>query len=284
MSTELHIEHQCPQCGAPAQLAEMDRLFACPFCRVRSYLLPADVFRYVLPHRTRRDEQLIYIPYWRFKGTFCSCVAPKVDASVVDATVRAVRHENFPDTLGLRPQAMGLRFATPETCGRFIRPQITAAEAVAIFGREQGGLRLDPELHQEFLRESLSLIYHPYYIKGRLFDGVRDRAISPMMPPGFENSLPEWEPPQWDIRFVPVICPQCGWDLEGERDSLLLTCGNCGSAWEAHPGGFEGQETAYMPEEGTTAAYLPFWRIEADVEGIDLRTYADLAEVTNLPN
>ena len=47
----LSNQNQCPQCGAPADLEETDRLFACPFCRVTSLLLTRDYFRYVLPAR-----------------------------------------------------------------------------------------------------------------------------------------------------------------------------------------------------------------------------------------
>ncbi|MCK7515939.1 MAG: hypothetical protein MZV70_76205 [Desulfobacterales bacterium] len=62
------IEHQCPQCGAPANLEETDRLFACPFCRVKSFLLTRDYFRYVLPAKNPAGKELVYFPYWRFKG------------------------------------------------------------------------------------------------------------------------------------------------------------------------------------------------------------------------
>ncbi len=33
------------------------------------------------------------------------------------------------------------------------------------------------------------------------------------------------------VRFIPTLCPRCGWDMEGERDSLVLICRNCSSAW-----------------------------------------------------
>ena len=39
----VQIEQSCPQCGAPANLEETDRLFACPFCRVTSLLLTRDL-------------------------------------------------------------------------------------------------------------------------------------------------------------------------------------------------------------------------------------------------
>src|SRR3989339_2060059 len=33
------------------------------------------------------------------------------------------------------------------------------------------------------------------------------------------------------FRFVPTLCPHCGWDMEGQKDSLVLICRNCDSAW-----------------------------------------------------
>jgi hypothetical protein len=38
-----------------------------------------------------------------------------------------------------------------------------------------------------------------------------------------------------------------------------------------------------FPGKGDSTTYLPFWRIKADVSGIDLDSYADLIAVANLP-
>ncbi len=58
-SSNLRIDYQCPQCGAPAELAETDRLFTCVFCRVKSYLLESGYFRYRLPHKAPAGQELI---------------------------------------------------------------------------------------------------------------------------------------------------------------------------------------------------------------------------------
>jgi DNA-directed RNA polymerase subunit RPC12/RpoP len=34
----VYLSHQCPQCGAPVQLEETDRIFSCPFCQVRLFI------------------------------------------------------------------------------------------------------------------------------------------------------------------------------------------------------------------------------------------------------
>ena len=44
--------------------------------------------------------------------------------------------------------------------------------------------------------------------------------------------------PSWNLTFLATLCPRCGWNLEGEKDSVVLTCGNCQTAWEAQRGQF----------------------------------------------
>ena len=91
-------------------------------------------------------------------------------------------------------------------------------------------------------------------------------------------------PADWRIRFIPTLCPNCGWDMQGHRDALVLHCGNCESMWQASKQGLSQVNVAYMPgPEVENTRYLPFWRIRADVVGIDLDSYADLVKVANLP-
>jgi len=63
-----HITHQCLQCGAPVELQETDRIFACPFCRVRLFIHADGPFRYHLKPRFEHPGELVYAPYWRFRG------------------------------------------------------------------------------------------------------------------------------------------------------------------------------------------------------------------------
>ena len=44
----LHLSHQCPQCGAPVELDETDRIFACPSCQVRLFIHAGGPLRYYL--------------------------------------------------------------------------------------------------------------------------------------------------------------------------------------------------------------------------------------------
>jgi hypothetical protein len=40
---------------------------------------------------------------------------------------------------------------------------------------------------------------------------------------------------------------------------------------------------AHSPTDRRDSVYLPFWRIKADVSGVDLNSYADLVRLANLP-
>jgi len=92
---DILIEHQCPQCGAPAVLKETDRLFACEFCRVKSYLLQNDFFRYMLPNSAPENKDLLFFPYWRFKGMLFSCVENGIKHRFIDISHQAVESKLF---------------------------------------------------------------------------------------------------------------------------------------------------------------------------------------------
>ena len=38
-----------------------------------------------------------------------------------------------------------------------------------------------------------------------------------------------------------------------------------------------------MPTKGDNISYLPFWRIKAEIDGVNLDSYADLVRIANLP-
>lgn len=282
MQSGFKIEHQCPQCGAPAVLEETDRLFRCGFCRVTSYLVANEVFRYVLASKVA-DRELIYVPYWRFKGTAHSCSAAGVESRIVDTSIQGLRARTLPPSLGLRAQAMKLRFATSEVAGRFVQPQLTAqAAAEEIMTRI--GTGAGPQVyHRGFIGETLSLIYMPCYLTDRLIDAVVDRPLSEDLPEDLAATLATGEQAHWDAQFIPALCPHCGWDLEGERDSLVLLCRNCQATWKSGDEGLERRDFATYPIYPGANVGLPFWRLEVAATGIACASFADLIRLANLP-
>jgi hypothetical protein len=262
---------------------ETDRLFACEFCRVKSYLVAEDVFRYVLPGGTPESKNLIYFPYWRFKGMWFACDGKGIQHKFVDVSRQAVASPLFPVSLGLRSQALKLRFVTPETAGRFLKPTQTFAQAAQSFEDRLDKTSAKPALHRAHIGETISLIYAPFYIKNCVYDAVLDRPTAVTSTEACDIDQLPAESPNWPIHFISTLCPNCGWDLEGKKDSLVLLCKNCVSAW--YPVGKSLKQIKFGKYQASDSdvIYLPFWRIRPEISGIDLNNYVDLIKMANIP-
>ncbi len=281
-SSNFLIDYQCPQCGAPAILDETDRLFLCEYCRVKSYLITKDYFRYTLPNNAPENIKILYFPYWRFKGMLFSCVSYGVMEKFLDVSHQAINTPFFPMTVGWRSQALKLKFVTPDTEGRFLEPDQPFEKVMDIF--EDRFKRSVPEsvFHQAHIGESLSLIYSPFYTNSRIYDAVLNEPVSSLLPDDFNESDFLGEDPDWQIEFLPTLCPDCGWDMDGRRDSIVLICRNCDSLWQPDEKGFKKIKFAHILEKEINVIYLPFWRIRADISEIELKSYADLVKIANL--
>ena len=274
------IEHQCPQCGAPVILDEADRLLMCPYCRTKLFLITEDHFRYCIPAKDANPSETIYVPYWRLKGSSFSVAINEVTNRFFDTNRLALNFSGIPASLGLRPQVFKLRFASPKTEGFFLKPGLNA-QAVIEQMSEAG---IPSNLHQAFIGETVSLIYSPMYLDNNiLYDSVLKRPVCTLKSGEMDGFLAGGRQQDWNIAFVSTLCPQCGWDLEGAKDTLVLTCRNCDSAWTCKGTALEKVEFSVMDSEGAAAYYLPFWRMKAQIEGINLQSYADLIRLGNLP-
>ena len=264
-------------------MEETDRLFACKFCRVKSYLEATDIFRYILPSKAPDSKELLYFPYWRFKGMLFSCAGNGVGHKFIDVSHQAISSHIFPVSLGLRSQALKLKFVTPDTQGRFLKPTQSLARIEQNFDERFDRTLPKPVLHHAHIGETISLIYAPYYFENRLYDGVLDSPISSTGAVDFDvDQLPS-EKPHWRIHFMATLCPNCGWDLDGERDSLVLLCKNCTSAWYPVGNRLKQIKFARQTTAEKKAIYLPFWRIRPRIKGLTLETYSDLIKVANIP-
>jgi hypothetical protein len=264
-------------------LKETDRLFTCTYCRVKSCLLPKGAFRYMLPHAVSPGKEVVFFPYWRYRGTLYSCIENEIRHQFIDATHQAVESPYFPASMGLRAQAMRLAFVSPHTVGRFLAPSLSIQDILmrqeVRFKTEMASQR---EYHQSHVGEVLSLIYSPFYIDTQVVDAVLNRPVSGSLPDSFMNTLPEPGPLDWQMQFLSAICPSCGWNLSGERNAIVLTCANCNSAWQPVGSNLKPVPVGFFPDDKADL-FLPFWRIKADVSGIPLSSYADLVHLANLP-
>jgi len=281
------IELQCSQCGAPISLEETDRLLTCSYCHVKLYLWTPSQFCYCLPALKASSEDLIFIPYWRFKGVAYSVIPFEVRHRMVDATLLASSHRVLPVTLGIRPQALKLRFASGEIPGTFIKPHMSLQEAVMrIQGQFQvleGCLLSQPPFHREFIGELGSLIFFPVFVRnGAIVDGILGKVVGPKRDLVLDEAM-SGIPEHWQIKPMSTLCPNCGNALKGGRESLLLFCTICHVAWNPSSSGLVAREFEVVPGKGDSSVYLPFWRMRVAVKGITLKSYADLARIANLP-
>lgn len=281
-SSRLLIDHQCPQCGAPITLEETERLFTCPFCRVKSYLVTRDYFRYMLPHAAPAGKSLVFLPYWRFKGSFFVSLPGGIKSRIVDVSQQAAPSPLFPVSLGLRSQTLKLRFVSPENEGVFVKPKVSSKDLLRLAEETLTSSTREPMFAKSFIGETLSQIYSPFYVTEKVFDAVLNRPVSPALAEGFDISAMEGGKPDWRIEFIPTLCPNCGWDLQGEKTALALSCKNCNSLWMNKGKGFAKLEYGLFPSETPDSVYFPFYKIRADVSGITLSSYADLVKTANM--
>jgi hypothetical protein len=284
----MKIDHECPQCGGPVTLDETDRFLSCSFCRVRLYLTARDYFRYYLSSSVPVNEETIFIPYWRLRGMYFKAISYKINKRVLDTSFLATGHDFIPSTLGLRTQALKLRFATSKMKNNFLRPRTPFKEVLSMFDQShpltnnQHGS--NGVFRKAFIGETISMIYAPVYVKNNaLYDGLLNRPMAQFSMIRAESFQNIESPRAWNIKFHSAQCPTCGWDLTGANNSVVLLCRNCDSAWHMENNVFAKTSCSFVTEKDQGAFYIPFWRMNVSVEGIDMKSYADLISLANLP-
>lgn len=198
-----------------------------------------------------------------------------------DANFLSLDYPQLPYSLGLRPQAMKLRFVgSNDQEGKFIMSSRETKEDLLKNFRTQSGA-----IEEVFIGETASVIYTPvYFSKGRLFDAILKKSFYLYnRETDIETDFISAPDEKWHVDFLPLLCPECGADLPGEKDALIVFCDNCRRAWD--PGGknFSGVNVLTWKEQRDDVTYLPFWHLNVKVDGVKLETYADLIRVANLP-
>lgn len=306
--SNFQIEQQCPQCGAPIILDEADRILSCKFCRTRVYLASEDVFRFYIPPADGITEPIYFIPYWRIKGLSYSLVERNMNNIVnkenhgivfsygISSTIKTFDVSNkyfdinflsldynlLPHSLGLRPQSMKLKFVgSSEKEGKFIKFSSTARETfLTNYQRNTGSV------HKTiFIGETASVIYSPFYCaNNRVYDAVLKKPLDlQQRDMEVEKTLVSAPDEKWRVEFLPLLCPNCGADLPGEKDALIVFCNNCNSAWNPSNKNFAEIKFFTCPDSEQNITYLPFWQLKVKVTGFQLETYADLIKMANLP-
>ena len=268
---------------------EADRLTVCPYCEVQNYMAGGRMLRYVLPDTIPDyidNNSILYFPYLRFKGNVYTCIGKEVGCKVLDTTHQGLEARLLPPSLGLRPQAMKIVMTHKAMSGRFIK---RSASPTAVLKRAESLARSvidsveDTLYHRTFIGESVSCLYLPLYIENdQVHEGVLNRALGPVEdwlkdPENLMNYKTSWQP-----SYLSMICPHCGDAMQGEPDSLIVSCFNCDSCWTEEQGDFKPQDYELV-DGGPEDSYLPFWRINVESEGLEMKSFADLLRVTNQP-
>jgi len=282
------VEHQCPQCGAPVVLGESDRLFTCSHCRVRLFFYAGTVFRYYLPPGSHAGGELLFAPYWHLRGVFYTLRPFEIGSAFVDASFKAAGPSAAPLTLGVRPQAMKLRIAGEGVEGRFLRPSVAVSDLLPKVEVLRGSGKVPSQstatFRRSFVGEATSLIYAPLSLRGaKLSDAVLDRPLGELRDEDREGIAAPDDPSSWPVKFLPALCPNCGWDLPGGKRSVAFICGSCSRGWQVEGGSLQPLSYGVQPGEDRSDVYLPFWRMEAGIDGLLLSSRADLVRLANLP-
>lgn len=287
---ELTIQQPCPACGAEITLLEDDRLVRCAFCDVANFRVGQRLPRYALAARLPSHvaaEELLYIPYLRFKGCIYYCQGHEVRHKLVDTTRVGCAAGSLPVSLGLRPQAMRVLPVTEQLGGRYVRQSVKAEQIFAEAARITLLYEKDNKsriVHRAFIGETVSRIYLPaYQYQDMLYDGVNHQKIGSG---AIAEELADQPVPftiEWEPRFISTHCPQCGDVMQGAHDTLVMICTNCETQWLEEQGRFVRLDYQVVSPREEAARYIPFWRIEPQVEGYQLDTLADFLKLTNQP-
>jgi hypothetical protein len=306
----MQIDHQCPQCGGSVILEETDRLLQCAFCKTQLFIQPRDYFRYIFPSPNAIEEEIIFVPYWRFRGMYFSCRTTGVKTTIVDKNFLALDNKALPVTLGIRPQSLKLKFAQKTEHARFIEPcipfekssvetknrlsyEIITTHDTRLISIDNNTIEVpetrtelkeDKLYHESFMAEKVSIIYTPLFVRNNMiYDAILTKPISNNV--DIKGLSVDASCNDWAIQFLPTLCPNCAWDLMAERDSCVLLCNHCNRAWEVFRGTFQPVKYAVTlsdnPQQKVTN--LPFWKIKVIMQGINLKSYGDLLKLANLP-
>jgi hypothetical protein len=206
---------------------------------------------------------------------------------MLDATLLSISNRILPLSLGVKPQALKLRFVSVEIQGTFVKPQMFLQEAVMRIQNQfqvlEESLSSHTPFHREFIGELGSLIFFPVFAsKGKIIDGILRRVMGPEKDLKLDET-PSGIPDHWHIKPMSTQCPNCGNTLKGEPESVLLFCVICQTAWNPSSGSWVAGKFETVPGKRGCSVYLPFWRMRVAVEGVTLNSYADLARAANLP-
>ncbi len=276
----------CPQCGAEVGLYLGDPLLQCRYCRTKLYMVPDDgIFSYILsPSQLykHRVDHVLYLPYLRFKGfRFSLFRQGKIKTSHVDSTIPASEGLTELPSLGLAARISPLSLNT----GQIPRPlpKLNLGKFLAKANKMiEQGLREKPTT-SFIMGQNVSLIFAPFVIvketqKGRI-------ALRPLWTAGTRLVWSEKEDillhakekateahhghPTSDLKFIPLICPECGNDLPAISMASIPFCKYCGRLWPLNGMGLVPPRAYVLCKKWQpNLKFVPFYHFSIKLEGL----------------
>jgi DNA-directed RNA polymerase subunit RPC12/RpoP len=303
ISLTLTLEHQCLQCGAPVSLEETDRIFMCPFCHVRHFLYTEGYFRYYLPPLKSCVKDVFYIPYWRFKGLKIVILGMgNKKHEVVDRSVCAAIHPHVPLSLGFRSQTLTMKFVEPGMSDICFPPVTPLADFMKTIKKVSPVFPLAPapcrplfdilvessvpepsfEPYCELIGETTSLIYSPFFVRDSvLYDGITGEKLGSAEGKDVPKNIGGVSFPK--TAFFPALCPTCGRDLQGEKESAMMACDQCLQVYAPSSTGLIAEEFFVAWPVSKADIWLPFWRIAVGCSNGLLSSVADFYRFAGIP-
>lgn len=131
---------------------------------------------------------------------------------------------------------------------------------------------------QHFIGETVTMLCAPFFrVGGAVHDAVTGEVAgavtgdepAPVVAPGTA------------LRFHASLCPECGHDLEGGVQTLVVVCTGCGAAWQASASGLVSAPYEIIESDGSETSWVPFWRITVATPDLALGTLRDLLRFIN---
>ncbi|WP_300457956.1 hypothetical protein [Desulfobacula sp.] len=268
------IDLLCPQCGAPAVLEETQTIIKCDFCRTRNILHshPYPCFYMAPGLKNPAGLSVVYVPYWRFKGLEFSLGEKSPGFRVMDRSHLAVDKIRLPLSIGLRSQTQTLKFIRENLVGKFLPPTISRKEMLQqIAGTGEKKI---------YIGEIFSLIFMPFFQDADiLYDGLSGKKLAITA----STLMADTPAPVYRLEYTPSLCPNCGWDLRGDADSLVLQCNHCNTFWVIHHKKLIKVKGMFFDSCPGADLCLPFWRMQIGFKTLECGTYAHLIKLANIP-
>jgi DNA-directed RNA polymerase subunit RPC12/RpoP len=182
-------------------------------------------------------------------------------------------------SLGVRPNVLRLNLFHQENLsalGAVVAAKIPPAAALE---RALKAATPKPLVFRSVLSQVLSLVYFPYWVVETERDGKRaltmvdavSAAVVTLDDPTTLYGILECPDTQQRraVGFRPLVCPNCGWNLQVRPDDVIFVCSSCSRAWQIHRDLL--YEVVYQiadipgPPAAAPPTYLPFWRMTVAV-------------------